>query len=152
MKPTIVKLVDEILRRIAEHPETPATEHGIRTWLTQEGFSKRDIEDAIELIRPRFMHRVEEADRYPLSVRKLTGEELFKLTPEARDALARLETYGMIDAYERELILERLSHFDGDVGMDELDYLLSWLVCGVRDAETQRAIYAVFEGRNRLTH
>ena len=88
----------------------------------------------------------------PGQVRLLSPYEAYKLTPEARDALARLELYDVIDVSEREYILERLDQFEGTVGLSELDYLVSWIVCGNRDVESQQTIYNVMEGNTETRH
>ncbi len=153
MKQALIKLVDAILKQMEEQPESMQTESGIRTWLTQAGFNKRDIEDVLKLVRPRFVHRSPVlAGNGRLAVRALSYYEAYKLSPEARDALVRLELSGLIDAYEREMILERLNHVEGEAGMDELDYILSWVVAGTRDYETQRTLYNVFEGQGDTYH
>ena len=74
------------------------------------------------------------------------------IRPEARDALSRLEFYSLISPQERETILENVVQFDGRVGLDELDYLLSWIVCGNRDFESQQTIYSVMEGQADTFH
>jgi uncharacterized protein Smg (DUF494 family) len=152
MRQTLIKLVDAILRRLEEHPEVSQTETGIRLWLTQQGYNKRDIEDALRLVRPRFAHNLPEYACRPTTVRPLSDAELQKLAPEARAALARLEIYNLLDPYEREMVLERLHQFEGIVGMDELDYLLSWVVYGSRDVETQQTMFNVLEGRRGTYH
>lgn len=153
MKQTLIKLVDAILKQMEEQPELMQSESGIRTWLTQKGFNKRDIEDVLKLVRPRFAHRPPApASHGRLAVRALSYYEAYKLSPEARDALVRLELSGLIDAYEREMILERLNHIEGEAGMDELDYILSWVVAGTRDYETQKTLYNVFEGQGDTFH
>lgn len=152
MKPALVKLVDVIIRKIQESPETPPTESGIRTWLLGQGYKKRDIDAAMRLVRPRFI-AVPTVEVTPaVTTRAYSIYEEYKLAPEARNALARLEMYGLIDAYERELILDRLGQFDGEVGLDELDYILSWTVCGGRDVESQQVIYRTIEGESGTLH
>ena len=152
MKHALAELVDAILRRIDEHPEIPPTESGIRTWLTKEGYNKRDIEDAIRLIRPRFASAASMPPEGLAAARPLSPLEAGKLSPEARDALARLDMYGFIAPYEREMLLDRLNHFDGEIGLEELDYLLSWVVYGTRDFETQQALYQIVEGNGTTMH
>ncbi len=147
MKQTLIKALDEILRDMAEHPEAPYTESRIRSWLAQQGFDKRDIDAAIRLIRPGFHQRVQGTTRRAIAARPLTEGETCKLTTEARNALARLELYGLIEPSERETVLDRLAHFDSEVGLEELDYLLSWVVCGTRDIETQQVLRNVLRGR-----
>ena len=152
MKQALIKLVDVILQRIDSEPDKPMSEKGLRSWLVESGFPKRDIDAAMKLVRPRFEAWQDGRLALPLPVRSLTFFERCKLRPEARDSLVRLERYGLIDGYERELILERLNHFDGDVGLGELDYLLSWVVCSTRDVESQQTIYDVMDGTPNLLH
>ncbi|MBX7258207.1 MAG: DUF494 domain-containing protein [Candidatus Hydrogenedentes bacterium] len=152
MKQLVTKLVDVILKRLEEQPDAVPTENGIRSWLTGQGYKKRDIDAAIKLVAPRFLSVSRENALSRVPVRTLSLLEEYKLLPEARDALARLDMYGLIDPYEREMILDRLNHFDGLVGLDELDYLLSWVVCGGRDVESQQTIFGVLEGDSQTLH
>jgi uncharacterized protein Smg (DUF494 family) len=152
MKQSLLKLVDVILREMDEHPEVRRSEAFIRSWLQRQGYKKHDIDAAMKLVRPRFEQQSRIVNYRPGSVRALSIWEDFKLTPEARNALARLERYGLIDPFERELILERLGTFEGPVGLDELDYLLSSVVYGGRDFESQQTIYNVLEGSGDTLH
>lgn len=152
MKQSLLKLVDVILRKMDEHPEIPHSETVIRSWLQGQGYNKRDIDAAMKLVRPRIVVRPRVEQYRPGSVRLLSPTEAFKLTPEARDALARLDRFGLIDTWEREEILDRLTHFDGLVGLDELDYLLSSVVYGARDVESQQTIYNILEGPGDTLH
>lgn len=146
MKPSLLELVNEILQRIEEHPESSRNESGLRSWLTRKGYNQRDIEAAMKLMRPRLADAVPPASSGPGKIRLLSAFEEYKLSTDARNALARLELYELLDPMERELILDRLNQFEGEVGMDELDYLLSWLLYSTRDVESQQTIYNVFEG------
>lgn len=152
MKQSLLKLVDVILRKIDEHPEAPHSEGVIRTWLQRQGYNKRDIEAAIRLMRPRFAALPEVVNYRPGSVRLLSLYEDYKLTAEARDALARLERYGVLDVYEREMVLDRLGQFEGEVGLDELDYLLNTVVYGARDVESQQTLFNILEGTGDTLH
>jgi len=152
MKQRVVEMVDAILKRMEEHPEAPHTENGIRSWLAQQGYNKRDIDDAIRLVRPRFAAPPQPTRPGPVSVRPLSEAEQQKLSPEAREALARLAYYTLIDPFEREMVLDRLNHFEGEVGLEELDYLLSWVVYSTRDFETQQTMYSVLEGQGETFH
>jgi len=78
--------------------------------------------------------------------------EEYKLSPQARQALTRLEVYGLLEPYEREMILDYANHFEGHVDIEELDYLLSWMVCSNRDVECQQTFYSVFEGKGETLH
>jgi len=152
MKQSLIKLVDVILRKIQEDSDKPISENGLRNWLLNEGYQKRDIEAAINLLRPRFDTLQPANEEAPLAMRTFSSFEAFKLAPEARDAIVRLEQYGLIDGYEREMILDRLNHFEGEIGLEELDYLVSWVVCGSRDVESQQTIYNVLDGTKQTLH
>lgn len=146
MKQTVAELVDVILRRLDERPETPPTEIGVRTWLTGQGYNKRDIEKALEVVRPHLSLPRQLERRIPGSVRHLSRFEMHKLNNEARDALARLDLYELMNPFEREMLMDRLMQSEGEVGMDELDYLVSWILCSTRDVESQQTVLDVFEG------
>lgn len=152
MKQSLVKLVDVILRGIEEHPEAFSTENGLRSWLLRQGYNKRDIEAAMKLVRPRFVRPMPVQVHAPGPVRVLSVFEEQKLTAEARNALVRLDLYGFIDPVERELILDRLNQFDGPVGLEELDWLLSWVVYGMRDVASQETICSLIEQEGDTFH
>lgn len=152
MKQSLVKLVDVILRRIEEHPGTQVSESGIRSWLAGQGYNKRDIDAALKLVRPCMAGELRVQAHSPTTGRMFSAIEEYKLTTEARDALVRLELYDLISHQEREMILDRLNHFEGEVGLGELDYLLSWVVCGGRDVESQQTIFNVLEGQGDTLH
>jgi len=154
MKHSVTDIVDVILRRLQEHPEALPSEKGLRSWLSRQGYNKREIDAAIKLVKPGFPsvpHPITPTQTQS-SVRLLSILEEYKLTPEARNALARLEIYGLLDPYDREMILDYLNHLDGEVGLDELDYLLSWMVCSGRDVAYQQTLFDVFEGKKDTQH
>jgi uncharacterized protein Smg (DUF494 family) len=152
MKESLIEFVDVILKRIQEQPERARSESGLRKWLVGQGYKKRDIDAAMKLVGARIVpyNVIHQSQRAP--VRALAEIEFHKMTPEARDALSRLEFYSLISPQERETILENVVQFDGRVGLDELDYLLSWIVCGNRDFESQQTIYSVMEGQADTFH
>ena len=78
-------------------------------------------------------------------MRHLSAYEHMRLSDEARNSLARLDLYDLLDPMEREMILDRFDQFDGEIGQAELDYLVSWVVCSTRDTESQRCIYSVLD-------
>ncbi len=152
MKQALTELIDVILQRLEEYPDAPPTENGMRSWLVGQGYNKRDIDAAIRLVGVQFNQSVTREDRTVGVVRHLSHMEAYKLTSEARDALARLELYELIDPYERELILERVAQMEGMVSLEDLEYLLSWFLVGTRDVETQQTLFQVFEGRPGTLH
>lgn len=114
-----------------------------------QGYNKRDIEAAMKLVRP---HVAAAPQRNPGSVRHLAFYEDLKLSRDARNALARLDLYELIDPYEREVLLERLLQYEGEVTLEDLDYVLTSVLCGSRDVETQQTIFGVFEGNPDTLH
>ncbi|HOZ45414.1 MAG TPA: DUF494 family protein [Candidatus Hydrogenedentes bacterium] len=152
MKPQITELVDVILHIIQEYPENSLTETTVRSWLSNRGYKKRDIEAAMKLVKPRFASCKPTPVHRPASIRTLSPREQQQLSPEARNALARLELYGLLSPSERELILHHLDHFEGEVGVDELDYLLSWLICGDRNVEFQQTVANTLDDNLRGLH
>lgn len=152
MKQALSELINVILQRLEEHPESAPSEHGMRSWLAGQGYNKRDIDAAMRLVGAGLSGENPGASRSPGTVRHLSSIEAHKLTIEARDALARLDLYDVIEPFERELIMDRVAQMEGIVTMDELDYLLSWLVMGSRDVESQQTVYQVFEGGSNTVH
>lgn len=148
MKASLAELVNVILQHIEEQPEAPISAKRMRVFLSKQGYSKRDIDAAMALVEPRLTHPPRHTVQSPASVRHLSPYEACKLTVEARDALVRLEMYELIDLYEREMLLERMGQMEGEIGMDDLDYLLSWVLYSNRDVESQQTIYSVFEGNS----
>jgi uncharacterized protein Smg (DUF494 family) len=152
MKQVLIELVDVILEKIQEDPGKPFSENKLRRWLQGEGYHKRDIDAAMRLVGPRIDAVAVTVRSQQPAIRTLTPYEAFKLSTEARDALVRLELYGLIDPIEREMMLDRLNTFDGEVSLDDLDYLLAWVVCGNRDVESQQTIYSVLDGTREQLH
>lgn len=152
MKHQLAELVNVILQHIEESAEAPPSETGLRSLLAREGYKKRDIEAAMRLVMPRFHSEVKVVRSNPGSVRHLSPYERYKFSSEVRDALARLELYELLDPYERELLMERLTQLEGMVTMEDLDYALSTLTCMTRDVETQHTIFDVLEGGGESRH
>jgi uncharacterized protein Smg (DUF494 family) len=152
MKQSLIELVDVILQKMEDDPETQLTENVIRTWLQGKGYAKRDIDAALRLVRPRMEAPASPLTSPELTVRALSQYEELKLKPEAHKALVRLELFGLIEPMEREMVLERVSQYEFEVGVEELDYILSWVVGFGRDVETQQTIYNVLDGGDYTVH
>ena len=150
MKAQVAELVDVILRRIEEHPDAPPSERGVRVWLSRQGYKSPDIDAAIKLVSSRLAQRPKMASRSNVALRHFAGYELFKLTPEAREALHRIELYDLVEPQEFEMLLDRIAAHEGEVSMDELDYYVSWLLCSTRDVESQQTIYDVLENNREM--
>lgn len=150
MKQSISKLVNVILEKLAEQAGAP-NEGGIRTWLLRQGYAQRDIDVAFKMARRRAGAPPSSTKR-PTGPRHLSEYEALRLSPEAQAALLRLELYELIEPAEREAMLERMDQFEGQVGLADLEYLLSWIVCPTRDVETQQTIFAVLDGKTGRAH
>ena len=149
MKQSLTQIVDTILQKIQEQPDRFRTESRIRTWLTNQGYAKHDIDAALKLVHSN-MGGYTTGAKGPASVRHFAPYEQLKLSDEAQAALQRLDLFGLIEPYEREAILDRLDQFEGEVDMTDLEYLVSWIVCSSRDVEHQQTIYQVLEGQPDL--
>ena len=55
MKQSLTKLVDVILQKLAEQPDTASTEPGLRSWLKRQGYATRDIDAALKMVDPKFV-------------------------------------------------------------------------------------------------
>jgi uncharacterized protein Smg (DUF494 family) len=152
MKHSVTDIVDVIMRRLQERPGPLPSEKGLRSWLSRQGYNKREIDAAMKLVNPRFSSAPHVAPQGQNSVRLLSIIEEYKLTPEARNALLRLDLYGLLDPYDREMILDYMNHLEGEVGLEELDYLLSWMVCSGRDVGYQQTLFDVFEDKKGTLH
>jgi len=152
MKPSLIKLIDVLLQRIEDNPEVTPSENGLRSWLGRKGYSARDIDAAMKMVGPHVEARIRETGRQSSSVRQLSASENYKLSAEARDALVRLEMFGLIDGYEREALLDRLDHFDGEVGLQELEYLLACVVYANIDVGSQQIIESTVLGGGPTYH
>ena len=149
MKQQIAEMMDVILRHLAERPELRVSVSGMRSWLARQGYNARDIDTVIQLVKPRIEERSTRSRRSTGHIRHLSSFESFKLSGEARDALIRLDLFELIEPYEREMLLERLAQYEGEVDLEDLDYLLSWVLYTTRDVESQQTIYSVLEGNRK---
>lgn len=152
MKQALSELINVILQRLEEHPEVAPSDSGMRKWLAGQGYNKRDIDAAMRLVGAELAAEKTLGGRSAGGVRHLSPIETHKMTRDAREALARLDLYELIDPYEREMILERVVQTEGVVTMEELEYLLSWILMGSRDVESQQTIFQVFEGGTGTLH
>lgn len=151
MKQSLSKLVDVIRQKLSENSEGSTSENGLRSWLLREGYAKRDIDAAFRMVSGGTGVQ-KEVNRGPGQVRQLSDYEFYRLSADARAALARLDLYELISPGEREVILDRLDQFEGEVTLTDLDYLINWLVMPSRDAEHQRTIFNVLTGKEDTVH
>ena len=151
MKQSVAKLVDVILEKLAEHPEKPPSEGRLRVWLVQQGYKKRDIDAAMKALWLRMNPEPSTASQRqtPVMARQLVPYEALKISSEAQKALARLAQYQLLDGYEFEAVVERLTQMEGEAGLEDLDGILAY-VCAGRDIESQQIIYHVIENNRSM--
>lgn len=149
MKTSLTELITVIRQRLQARPEAKLNDPGLRRWLSRKGYSTGDIEAALNLLQ---LRGGAPEQRRPGAVRQLAYHESLKLSPEVREALARLDLYEMLDPFTRELVIERLSQFEGEVSMEDLDYTLSWAFAPSRDVESIQTLYTVFDGSSETVH
>lgn len=149
MKTSISELISVIKQRLQAQPESKLTDPGLRRWLARKGYSKVDIDAALRVIHA-FGNTPQR--RLPGAVRQLSTQEAIKMSHQVRETLARLDLYEMLDPYTREMVIERLSQMEGEVGMDELDYALSWAYAPARDVESIQTLYNIFDGASETVH
>ena len=152
MKTSVVKAVHAVLRQMEETPGALATESKVRSWLARQGFNKRDIEAAIKLMSTRLAGSLSVESSGPRAIRQFAPFEYARLSADARSALMRLEMNDLIDPMEREMIIERLLHHEGDMDMEALDYLLSAVFGAMRNVEAQNAMFSTLEGFGPTVH
>jgi uncharacterized protein Smg (DUF494 family) len=148
MKQSITKIVDRIIQKLQESRREVPSEAGLRSWLRNEGYAPKDVEAAIRVIKPQLNSR-SNSDALP-QMRIYSPYESLFLTPEAKAALMRLEMYGIIGSQEREIILERVDQFDGELDLSALEYLVSTYVCSGLDDAHQQMIYQILDGKTDI--
>lgn len=151
MKVSVAKLVTVILERMAATHGKMPTEKAMRSFLLRQGYNRKDIDSAIEIINTHFSQKPSYTAQSP-PVRQLAFYESTKITMEVHQAMTRLELMGLLDPYEREVLLERFIHSDGQADMEALDFALSYVVGTGRNAETQQTMLTVLEGYSPTIH
>lgn len=150
MKQSITKIVDKIIQKLQESSREVPSEAGLRTWLAKEGYSSKDVEVAMNVVMPQLTSRTGH-EVFP-QMRILSPYESFFMSAEAKAALTRLEMYGIIGPQEREIVLERLDQFDGELDLAALEYLVTTYVCSGLDVAHQQMIYQVLDGKTDIYH
>ncbi len=151
MKVSVSKLVDVILEQLDASRDKPPSEKAMRTLLIRQGYNRRDIDSAFKVIKTQLSGEPAFYDAAP-AVRQLAFYENAKIQREVHHAMTRLELMGLINPMEREMLLERFLHTDGEADMESLDFALSYILGCTRNAETQQTLLNVFEGYGPTVH
>lgn len=151
MKTTLAELVSVILAHIESCGEKQTSEKAVRSLLVSKGYNRRDIESAIDYIFTRMDGASISQEETP-AMRQLAFYETAKIQQDVHHAITRLELMGLIEPVEREMLIERFVHSEGQADMDALDYALSYIVGARRNVEAQQALLAIFEGYAPTVH
>ena len=94
--------------------------------LAAAGFSPAEIQNAVEWLDALAQQQPAPGQARPHGpVRILLGPELDKLDVEARGFLQSLEQHGVLDACQRELVLDRAMALDQDtIDLDDLKWVV----------------------------
>ena len=151
MKVSIAELVNVILERMATTRGKVPTEKAMRTFLLRQGYNRNDIDSAIEIINTHLAQKPVYSTLTP-PLRQLAFYETTKVSMEVHQAMTRLELLGLLDSFEREVLLERFIHSEGQADMESLDFALSYVIGTARNAEAQQTMLTVFEGFSPTLH
>lgn len=150
MKTSITQILDKIVQKLQENTNSVPSEAGIRNWLCKQGYSASDVDEALNELKPQLESM--NSQSVPLHTRVLSPYESFLLTTEAKSALMRLELYGLIGMAEREILLERLEQYEGEIDLGGLEYVLSTHICVGYDVAHQQIMYQVLDGSEGYFH
>ena len=138
------EIIAVIMNEVEQHPNKPHMEASLRSYLVRKGFKPEDVVFALYMLR----NHIEESSTCTLTdpgaIRQFIPYEANKIrNPEVRSALARLELYKLISSLERELIIERLVQFDGEITFFELEFVVTWVIAGTRNVDAANTTFSV---------
>lgn len=151
MKISVAELVSVILEQMDAAGEKPFPEKTVRSRLIKQGYNRRDIDSAFKLINTHLSEKPVLNETMP-SIRHLAFFESTKVQQDVHHAMTRLELMGLLEPYEREMLLERFIHSEGQADMEALDFALSYIIGTGRNAESQQAMLSIFEGFSPTIH
>ncbi|MCK5862429.1 MAG: DUF494 family protein [Candidatus Hydrogenedentes bacterium] len=151
MKISVAKLVDVILEKMDAASEKPFPEKSVRSHLIKQGYNRRDIDSAFTLINSHLSEKTLLNESQP-ALRQLAFFESTKVQRDVQHTIMRLELLGLLEPYEREMLLERFIHSEGQADMEALYFALSYIIGTTRNAESQQAILSIFEGYSPTMH
>ncbi len=129
---------------ISDDADTLRDRDPLQQGLIEAGFSPSEISKAFDWLDGLAEQRPEHADaRVDGPVRVYHGPELDKLDVECRGFLLFLEQHGVLDAHQRELVLDRAMALDQDeLDLDDLKWVVLMVLFNQPGAE---AAYAWME-------
>jgi len=119
---------------LVETPEVPRREHLARD-LERAGFARAKVERALDWLTELAFHQEPAAAAQPAranGVRVFTDGELMRLSTECRGLLLTLERAQVLNAQQREVVIERMLALDADEPDTEQ---LKWVVLMVLSSQ-----------------
>ena len=151
MKISVAELVSVILEEMNGTSGKPFTEKAVRSHLIKQGYKRQDIDSAFKVIHTHLSEKPVMHETMP-SLRHLAFFESNKIHTDVHHAMTRLELMGLLEPYEREMLLERFIHAEGQADMEALDFALCYIIGAGRNAEAQQAMFSIFEGFSPTMH
>ncbi len=151
MKASVAELVTVILEKLDTVSEKPPTEKAMRSFLIEQGYNRRDIDSAFKMINTHLSEKPILQETAP-AIRQLAFFESTKVQTDVHQAMTRLELMGLLEPLEREMLIERFVHSEGQADMEALDFALSYIIGAGRNIESQQAMLAVFDGYSPTMH
>ncbi|MFA7693861.1 MAG: DUF494 family protein [Candidatus Hydrogenedentes bacterium] len=151
MKNNPNKLVRILLEHVDSVGDKPLSEETMRSLLQLQGHNHNDIDFAIKIVNDYLSMKPTYSEKI-LSLRQLAFFESTKISEEVLQTITRLELFDLLEPFEREMLLERFLHSEGQADMEALDYALSFIVGTMRNAEVQQTMMTVFEGYEPTYH
>jgi Smg protein len=111
---------------IYDDPDVVRDRDSLQNGLLQAGFSPTEINKAFEWLDELSRQRpTNNAARAPGSVRLFADIEMQRLDTETRGFLMFLEQHGVLDAGQRELVVDRVMALDQeDIDLDDLKWVV----------------------------
>jgi Smg protein len=111
---------------IYDDPDVVRDRDSLQNGLLQAGFSPTEINKAFEWLDELSRQRpANNAARAPGSVRLFADIEMQRLDTETRGFLMFLEQHGVLDAGQRELVVDRVMALDQeDIDLDDLKWVV----------------------------
>src|SRR3990172_8808350 len=128
MKQTVLDVLVYLFEHCIEEDELALDRDTLRGELKEAGFAETQIAKAFDWLEALAKQREGgEASRVARgsSLRIFTAEESEKLTRDSRGLLLYLEQIGVLDARERELVIERAMALEAEeIDIDELKWIV----------------------------
>jgi len=150
MQHRLGKLLESIMKEIADSADVSVHNDQIRQRLAKRGYKKTDIEAALRMVHAVSAPAV--TDRDPAERKRTATErsrpvyrvlspwERTKLTRDGHQELLRLDRTGLLQPDERESVLDRVMEVEGTVDGHEIRALVAWTILPSRHISRHRIL------------